>query len=159
MISLVEKKMGLELVQRRRCSGRRHDGRRCRRRIAFCVKTCFEHDKNFRIKKSTIPGAGRGLFAKNGLLVGDVIDTYKGEFKTPEEYNNGLSVYGMWNRGLVIDAYRTQSCISRLINDGRDERENNCRFVSYMGNVYVVVIRNIRAGEELLASYGPLYWD
>lgn len=151
--------MKVEQKERRRCCARRKDGRRCKRRIVYHVKRCYTHDRNFRVCPSTIRGAGRGLFAKNGLLVGDLIDMYTGDTKTPEEYNSGLSVYGMWNRGMVIDAHRTQACISRLINDGRDDHTNNCRFVTFMGNVYVVVIAHIRAGEELLASYGPLYWD
>jgi len=151
--------MAPDYRQTRRCKARTHRGHRCRRRITYHVERCFEHDKNFFIRPSTIPGAGRGLFAKNGLVVGDVIDEYSGKLKTQEEYNRSDSVYGMRSRGMVIDASGTQTCISRLINDGQIDSVNNCRFVSFRGRVLVVVIQPIPVGGELLASYGPTYWS
>ena len=64
---------------------------------------------------------------------------------------------GIKNWRKILDAKKTQSCITRNINDARDHR-NNCEFVDRRNKVEVVTTQPIRSGGEVFADYGPTYW-
>ena len=84
-----------------RCKGRNRDGSVCKRNSCKYLPYCFTHLRTkcgLVVKRSTIPGAGDGLFAVRSFEEGDVITVYYGEKLTPEEnderYGEGDNAVG-----------------------------------------------------------------
>jgi hypothetical protein len=49
-----------------RCIGHNNNGQRCKRRVCMATPYCFSHLPEYlhlKVKPSTIPNAGKGLFA------------------------------------------------------------------------------------------------
>ena len=52
--------------------------------------------------------------------------------------------------------------LARYANDAKGLGRgllNNCKYVEDKGRVFIVAIKDIPAGAELLISYGKEYWD
>ena len=124
-------------------------------------------EKQLIIKRSKIPGAGKGLFTKLSISKGARIAEYKGRITTWKEVQkskvfNGYVYY--IKRDLVIDAMKRTKVLSRYVNDAAGLTRikgitNNCRFVNANGRVFIDAIKNIEAGTELYVAYGKEYWD
>jgi SET domain-containing protein len=121
------------------------------------------------IDDSQIKDAGLGVFTDEDILENTIIDEYRGEliesFESvdnpyyyeiiePNKENNQL--------GIGVDASKLPRCYTAMINDASFEKDlqNNCEFQDDIEKktVYVVTIRDIKAGEELFVSYGDNYW-
>ena len=123
-------------------------------------------EKNLFIKRSKIPGAGKGLFTKQPIAKGTRIVQYKGKSTTwkavQQEDFNGYVFY--IKRGLVIDAKNYIKAFGRYANDaGGISRlkkiTNNSRYVVDGEKVFIEALKDINAGDEILVSYGKEYWD
>ena len=70
------------------------------------------------------------------------------------------SAYGYRFKGKVIDTKKTQSCMTRNINDGRSDAKNNSEFIDRLrqNKVEVKSTKPIAKGAEIFASYGDTYW-
>ena len=117
------------------------------------------------VKKSKIPGAGQGLFAKQDIAKGEFVAWYTGVFVPKEMVENDYysSDYLLTLRGqdLVIDAADPLSCLGRYINDPLSKRGGpNCKFMQYQnvqsGGVHAT--KDIKKGGELYISYGHEFW-
>ncbi len=124
------------------------------------------------LKKSLIPGAGKGLFVKNTLKRGDIVCEYEGEFvpwsvceKRAEEGHEGY-VFFISNKRCV-DAYFTPEAMGRYANDakgiGRVEGlRNNAQYEIKVRKgekrVFIVATRTIHPDGEVLVDYGSDYW-
>ncbi len=118
------------------------------------------------IKDSTLPGAGKGLFArwefnKGDAIVrytGDIVDTRKGDTEGGfEDSAYVLEVTNTWS----IDAARTNTADGRMINDTvSSSKRTNCKFAfdSKRKIVTIRATRKIAIGEELFINYGRGYW-
>jgi hypothetical protein len=134
--------------------------RRCGALATKYACFCTRHAKQvygLHIKRSTIPRAGEGLFALIEIPAHDTIDLYAG--KVVQQHAEGNYTLTSDN-GYAIDARARQSCVARYIN--HHPARANCEFVRFAPpghHVQVIVrtVRNVRAGEELLIDYGPLY--
>lgn len=121
--------------------------------------------KKVYVAKSTIEGAGKGLFAKVDIQKGEVIGEYKGEVITDEEYDRrtqeGLGNYGVdIGDGLILDCGQ-KMCPMGYANDAYGLKrvgKNNSYFIQDELRVFVVALRDIKAGEEIFVSYGRAYW-
>ena len=124
-------------------------------------------EKSLVIRKSTLPGAGKGLFTKVDIAKGERITEYKGKRMTWAEaqklpdYRNGYIFY--FTRNHVIDAWGTRKGVAHFANDARGivritGTRNNSEYVTEGTRCYIEASRNIRAGEEILVAYGPDYW-
>ncbi len=118
-------------------------------------------------RKSTIPGAGKGLFAKEFIGKDQLIIEYKGEittYKKVQEYAV-MSTYVYYvNENHVIDARAFPENLGRYANDADGIASfpgitNNAKFVVLNKRVYLKAIANILPGSEILAAYGKPYWD
>ena len=119
------------------------------------------------IKKSKIPGAGKGLFTKQFIPKGSFIVEYKGEITTwkkiqEDETFNGYVFY--LNRNHVIDARLDISAIARYANDAMGAGKvrglkNNAEYDVKNKKVFIKAIADINSGEEILVAYGKEYWD
>lgn len=123
-------------------------------------------EKDVEVKTSTIPGAGKGLFALNFIPRNSRIVEYKGKVRTWDEArldaSNGYIYFLKPN--YVIDARDFPKTLARYANDAKGlvhskGRDNNARFEAQGLRVFLVSARDIEPGEEILVAYGKGYWD
>jgi uncharacterized protein len=118
------------------------------------------------VKKSKLPGAGKGLFTKKSIPKGTRIVEYKGRITSWKEVNhqkgeNGYIFYV--KRDHVIDAAPYKKAIARFANDARGINKirgitNNAEYKEYGLRVFIVATKDIPAGSEIFVDYGKDYW-
>lgn len=119
------------------------------------------------VKRSQLPGAGKGLFTKSAIARGSVIIEYTGRITQWKEVLEGKSFNGYVyyiTRNHVIDAMDPGSGDARYANDAAGLARvkglrNNAAYTISNKRVYITATRNIAAGEEILVGYGKEYWD
>jgi len=125
-------------------------------------------EKKLIIKKSTLPGAGKGLFTKEFIPKGTRIVEYKGEIVTWKEVSrmaddrNGYVFF--FNNQHCIDAWKTKKGIAHFANDARgivrvEGVKNNSEYVTEKKRCYIEASKDIPAGSEILVGYGAEYWQ
>lgn len=118
------------------------------------------------VKKSKLPGAGKGLFTKKFIPKGTKIVEYKGRISTWKEVDhqkgdNGYIFYV--KRDHVIDAAPYKKALARFANDARGINKvkgitNNSEYKEFGLRVFIVANKDIPAGSEILVDYGKDYW-
>jgi len=104
------------------------------------------------VKRSS---AGLGLFAGEDIAKGKCIIEYVGRIIKGEEEYTSLSKY-------LFEVH------SRLTIDGR-ARTNTARYINHScrpnaepeirkNRIFIMAIKNIKAGDEILYDYGKEYW-
>jgi hypothetical protein len=124
-------------------------------------------EKQLIVKRSTLKGAGKGLFTTRDIPRGTRIVEYKGKVTRWRDVDSqeGLNGYIYYvNRNHVIDARPARAAIARYANDARGivrtyGINNNCTYIIEGLKVYIKSMRHIPAGSELLVGYGKEYWD
>ena len=124
-------------------------------------------EKQLVVKRSTIPGAGKGLFTKKLIPKGSRIVEYTGKITTWKNvnHNDGLNPYIYYmTRNHVIDALKYKKSLARYVNDAKGSAKikgvsNNCMYVRDGDKVYVESEKDIPANTEILVPYGKEYWD
>lgn len=124
-------------------------------------------EKQVQVKESTLPNAGKGLFARTFIPRGTRIVEYKGKITTWKEVddndgNNGYIYYVKRNH--VIDAARHRAALARYANDARGLQRvkgvsNNSEYVEDGLKVFIEARKDIHPGQEILVEYGKEYWD
>lgn len=124
-------------------------------------------EKQLEVKDSSLPGAGKGLFAAAFIPRNTLIVEYKGKITTWKEVddndgNNGYIYYVTRNH--VIDAATYPKALARYANDARGIQRvkgisNNSEYVEEGLKVFIKSKKDIQAGEEILVEYGKEYWD
>ncbi|MCW5910001.1 MAG: SET domain-containing protein [Cyclobacteriaceae bacterium] len=125
-------------------------------------------EKKMAIRKSTLPGAGKGLFTKVFIPKGTRIVEYKGEIVTWKEVEkmaddrNGYVFF--FNNKHCIDAWKTKKGIAHYANDAKgivrvEGVKNNSEYVTEKKRCYIEATRDIPAGSEILVGYGGEYWQ
>lgn len=123
-------------------------------------------EKHLIVKRSKIPGAGKGLFTKKFIEKGTRIVQYKGKntvWKAIQQQEFNGYVYYI-KRDLVIDARNYTKTFGRYANDAKGinklkKLNNNSHYVEDGQKVFIEALKDINAGEEILVSYGKEYWD
>lgn len=118
------------------------------------------------VKRSTIPGSGKGLFTKKAIPKGTTIVEYKGKVTDWESANHddGNNPYIFYvNRNYVIDALKRLSALARYANDGLGLQRvkgisNNSTYITSNKRVFLKSTKDIPAGAEILVDYGRDYW-
>src|SRR6201999_1252924 len=108
-------------------------------------------EKYLVVKRSTLKGAGKGLFTTKDIPKGTKIVQYKGKISKWKEVDdrNGLNGYIYYvNRNHVIDARTTKEAFARYANDARglvrtEGISNNCTYIIEGVKVYIKAMRNI----------------
>jgi len=124
-------------------------------------------EKKLRVKKSQLPQAGKGLFTSTDIPKGTRIVEYKGRIQPWREVKDqdGINGYLMYiNRNVVINGLAAVKTLARYANDAGglvrlEGIRNNAEFVSEGKRCFIEATRNIKAGEEIFASYGSEYWS
>jgi len=124
-------------------------------------------DKSLVVKKSTLPGAGKGLFTKVFIPKGTRITEYKGKVMTWKEVEAEVDDhigYVFWfSNQHVIDAWKTKKGVAHYANDAMGITripgvKNNSEYETEKGRCYIVATRDIPAGSEIFVAYGAEYW-
>lgn len=125
-------------------------------------------EKKLFVKKSTLPGAGKGLFTKVLIPKGTRIIEYKGEVVTWKEVEkmaedrNGYVFY--FSAKYCIDAWKTKKSIAQYANDAKgitriEGIKNNTEYVTVKRRCFIEAIKDIPAGSEIFVGYGGEYWQ
>lgn len=120
------------------------------------------NEAHFKIKKSSIKGAGKGLFTKVAIKEEETIGYYTGKIMSEEEFHR---------EDRPFNAYVLWVCRTHII-DGEGEGSNYTRFINHSDepNAFLVVssrwktarfeaLRDIEPGEEIFFDYGEDYWE
>ncbi|MEJ0056496.1 MAG: SET domain-containing protein [Bacteroidota bacterium] len=124
-------------------------------------------EKHLYLKKSTLPGAGKGLFTKVFIPKGTRIVEYKGEILTWKEVEkmseerNGYVFF--FTNNYVIDAWKHKG-FAHYANDAKgiirvEGIKNNSEYVTEKKRCYIEATRDIPARSEILVGYGGEYWQ
>ena len=168
-------KRGTIMTPSQRCSANTKRGAQCGQRTAV-GHLCWNHllrDMGVRVQPSSVPGAGRGLFAgKHGGLPAGHRIPYTGDAIELRADRHGGPYVLQTRVGAGIDAARRNCGLGRWVNDprgARDEhgraRQANCEFVPYTppgSRQRIATVRTLRPilrEEELLVKYGGDYWQ
>lgn len=119
------------------------------------------------VKKSIMPGAGKGLFTKELIAKDTCFLEYKGTISTWKDvnHNDGNNAYVFFvNKNHVVDACDHPLELARYMNDARGIKKvtgikNNAYYVVIKKRIFVFATRNIEAGAEIFVGYGKDYWD
>lgn len=120
-----------------------------------------------KVRPSTLPGVGRGLFTKIFIPKGTLITEHTGKITSLKEadHSNGNNVYLFFvSMKHVIDAKSDTKILARYVNDAKgitrvSGLKNNAGYVVMEKRVFIVALRNIEANEEIFVGYGKQYWD
>jgi len=123
-------------------------------------------EKHLIVKKSQLPGCGKGLFTKINITKGTRILEYKGriqpwkEVKDEDGYN-GYLLRINWQT--TINALSYKKALGRYANDARGlikikGLRNNAEYVTEGRRCFIEATRAIRKDEEILVGYGKEYW-
>ena len=123
-------------------------------------------DACLKVKTSTLPGCGNGLFTTMNIKKGTRISEYRGKVTTwnlanHDEGNNPYIFYVTRNH--VIDGKKEKKYLAHYANDAKGHKRfkgitNNAVYVLEGKKVYIDAIKNIPAGNEILVGYGKEYW-
>lgn len=123
-------------------------------------------EKKLLVKKSTIPGAGKGLFTTVLIPKRKRIVEYKGTRSLwkdikDEDGKNGYIFYITSKN--VIDALPHKEALARYANDARGLTRvkgirNNTEYIIDNGRCFLEAMRDIPASSEILVSYTADYW-
>lgn len=136
----------------------------------------FRETKKLYVDTSTIPNSGYGLFTKVDFKEGEIICYFTGEmitFKQMEDIEKSSPIsrcsyfIDTENKNTdkrILDVFNS-NCMARFANDA--DGSDNDQFInnSLIGinnnktRVYIYADRDIKAGEEILVSYGEDYWE
>jgi SET domain-containing protein len=124
-------------------------------------------EKQLVVKRSIIPGAGKGLFTRKFIPKGTNIVEYKGKISSWKEadHRNGANGYIYYvKRYHVIDALPRKNALARYANDAKGIIKikginNNADYVEEGLKVYIQAKKDIPANTEILVAYGKEYWD
>lgn len=124
-----------------------------------------------KVKKSLLPGAGKGLFTTTPIKKDSLIIEYKGEMLTWREVQkrypgNIQAALYLFHLGpnKWIDAQETPENLARYANDAMGFSrikglKNNAEYQIHEGVPYIVATKSIEAGSEIFVSYTKDYWD
>jgi len=121
------------------------------------------------VKKSKIPGSGKGLYTTKAIKKDSKIIQYRGEEIGWKEYKERVDrdedgYLFFFNRNKCVDAFHTPQYKARYANDangfGRVKGlKNNSQYEIFDDACFIVATRDIKAGEEIFTDYTKDYWD
>ncbi len=121
------------------------------------------------IKKSKLPGAGKGLYTTRKISKDSKIIEYRGEIIGYNQYRSRTrkeedQYLFFLRRDLCIDAMHTPQYKARYANDAAGISRvkgirNNSDYIIFGDKCFIVASRDIKAGEEIYVNYTKSYWD
>lgn len=141
------------------------------KKIIACIETVADdgsdlYAQKYEIKKSEIPGAGNGLFARadgKGYKKNDIIDLYGGRLMLAKDIQDREYVFEWPDTPFAAFALdgKTEGNALRFMNHASPEKANvsSAEFF-YKEKPYIIFIadKRILPGAEMCYDYGPEYW-
>jgi SET domain-containing protein len=119
------------------------------------------------LQASNIPNAGTGLFTAIKIYKDEIVSTYQGEIITNKEAKiraeAGDDQYFIdISPARILDSKPVEG-FAKYANDAKGKEshgiKNNTKIAfKSRKQVCLIATRNIKAGEEILCSYGKEYW-
>jgi hypothetical protein len=112
------------------------------------------------MRNSTIPLAGKGLFARKPFAQGQLVGVYGG-VRGNRTNKNGYIFEDGWgtiDAAPVSEEFPDQRSMGRINDWYWDLDKANVEFSRHCQGL-VVATKKISCGDELFMSYGPTYWD
>jgi len=124
-------------------------------------------EKYLYLKKSGIPGSGKGVFTKTDIAKGTRIVEYKGKLVAWKDvkYVDGHNPYiFQLNARQALNGLKYTQTFGRYVNDARgftrvEGLRNNTEFEVEGKRVFFVATRNIKKYQEILVDYGGNFWS
>jgi uncharacterized protein len=123
-----------------------------------------DQDESLYIDKSTLPGAGKGLFTKKTIKKDEIICYFSGELIDEEEAEiRDVGIRGHYfvqlASGKILDTYHASS-FGKWVNDAKDKRKNNGKIYTTLSGkrAYISATKTIQPGSEIFVDYGKQYW-
>lgn len=153
-----------------RCEAINKNGERCKRTVCIGIPLCYIHllyKNKLKIKESTIPNSGKGLFVhdpKNTDIVfekNETITKYYGEIVSKEildkRYSNFTNSYAIEisERQNIYEDAALKRGIGSIIN--HNPKKKNVRFGIYKRRIIIKALKNLKHGDELFINYGKDY--
>lgn len=121
--------------------------------------------KYLRIKASSIPNAGKGLFASVDIPKGAIVTEYLGRRASWADVENDVDnpyIYFIDEQN-IIDASNDLKSFGRYANDAAGLTRvlglrNNAEYYEEGNRVFIKAKTHISAGCEVLVPYGRDYW-
>lgn len=120
------------------------------------------------VKTSQLPNSGNGLFTAIPIYKEEVIAKFEGEIISAAEakarVDKGIDKYFVnLLDGSTMDSMHV-NCLAKYANDVKGSAnsifKNNAKIaLDDNDEVCLIASRNIKAGDEILCSYGKSYWD
>jgi hypothetical protein len=143
---------------------------RCKRFQIIGCGLCWAHlqsDRHLKVKSSTIPNAGRGLFAYNKtdnrdivFRKGDFIINYDGEklneLQLNTRYGNSTAPYSIKVKNNYFEDGACRRSPGSLINHQPNARVNS-RYSTNYRLIKIFATKNIRNGDEIFINYQDKY--
>lgn len=122
--------------------------------------------KHLKVKTSTIPRSGKGLFVAVDVPRGAVITEYIGRRATWADVENDADnpyIYYIDDAN-VIDASSDLGSFGRYANDAAGLTrvpglKNNAEYEEVDNRVFIKAKAHITAGSEIFVAYGKDYWQ
>jgi uncharacterized protein len=135
-----------------------------RKKKNILLSNLFIKKTELQIKRSRIPGSGKGLFTKIFIPAGTNIVEYTGKIISWKEVKADNAYIFYVTRNHVIDAGPYKTALARYANDARGiyrlkGKHNNADYVEEGLSVFIQATRDIQKGEEILVGYGKEYWN
>jgi len=140
------------------CKGVTKAGLRCKLKTCKFSPFCHHHTK-VEVRESTIPNAGRGLFAKKRINNKEKFGNYKlGTQKMTQDqydnkYPNDEATHVAKVRSYYYDAINPRKSIAGMANTERGGRNNS----KINNNGMLVATKNIAQDSEIFLAYGRSY--
>ena len=144
------------------CTGTTKTGGRCRRQTCKYSPFCYAH-KAFLVGDSSIPDAGKGVFAARALRRGGTVGDYTiaTVVQTESEFLEAYPDKRATHTAVIDDTYytalgtgkRTHNAIG-MANRAPKGRRNNARILA---SGRVVASKGISKGSEVFLAYGSSY--
>ena len=124
-------------------------------------------EKYLYLKKSGLPGSGKGVFTKTDIAKGTRIVEYKGKMVAWKDvkHEDGHNPYIFkLNARQALNGINYTHTFGRYVNDARgfsrvEGLRNNTDFEVEGKRVFFVATRNIKKYQEILVDYGGNFWS
>ena len=147
---------------------------RCKRTVYIGLPYCWQHmqsDEQLKIKKSTIPHSGKGLFAYNGTKDNkiifkpkQIIANYDGErideATINKRYGDYTAPYGIYISKNIYEDGALQRGIGTTPNHSNSKQTNAKLYAGKIDGkkaIKVKATKNIRNNNEIFVGYGKEY--
>ena len=157
------------LMKTARCKGINKNGHRCNRKVTIGLPLCWTHmakEKFLKIRPSTIPNAGKGLFAHRPghippvFFAGDEIVRYDGQIisnaSAQARYGEYTAPYGAQVDATHVEDAACKRGVGAIANHASPPATNAKLWV-IDDKIVLYAERDIYHGQEIFLDYGADY--